>query len=303
VESVFSRLQKGLTKTRNGLVNGVTKVISKNKALDDDVLEQIEEILYSSDVGVETSEKIISELEAKKHKTKINDQKTIIELLQQQLVETLNVPYNPPEPVEPPYVISMVGVNGTGKTTTIGKLAYKYSKEDNSVLLAASDTFRAAAIEQLQIWANRAQVNCVHNVKGSDPASVAYDALVAAKSRQKDILIIDTAGRLHTKKNLMSELGKIHRVINKSHPGAPHEVLLVIDATTGQNGLYQARQFTQDIGVTGIIVTKLDGTAKGGIVFAIATELKIPIRYVGFGEKIDDLEKFDAKLFVEALFR
>ncbi len=304
MKTVFSKLYKGLTKTRTGLVDGITRTIGKRTRFDQDTLDELEELLILSDVGVETAEHLIEELEMRSQKKEIETTEDVLNLLKSHLVSIFDDADAEPSNINTdgkPKVISVVGVNGTGKTTTIGKLAHRFQQEGSSVILAAADTFRAAAIDQLEIWASRAGVDLIRNIQGSDPAAVAFDALKAAKSRQKDILIIDTAGRLHTKSNLMQELNKIHRILEREHPGAPHEVLLVIDATTGQNGLIQARQFARDAGVTGIALTKLDGTAKGGIVFSIAKKLGLPVRYVGVGEQLDDLQPFNPNEFVEAL--
>ena len=298
---VLSKFQKGLEKTRSNLVGGIQRVVSRGK-LDEDMLEELEETLLLSDVGFETTEEILEQLLEQSRKKNIATAQDIINLLREQLVQILTVD-QPDIKTQNPHVISVIGVNGTGKTTSIGKLAHLFLKEGQTVLLAAADTFRAAASEQLAIWAERVGADCIHREPGSDPASVAFDALRSAKSKNKDIVLIDTAGRLHTKSNLMQELSKIHRVIDREIPGAPHQVLLVVDATTGQNGLAQAKQFAKAVKVTGIILTKLDGTAKGGIVFSIAKQLDVPVQYIGLGEKIDDLQPFDAQQFVEALFK
>lgn len=300
---VFSKISKGLEKTKTGLVDSITTAV-RGKRISQNVLDELEEILILCDVGVATSEKIINDLfEKSKNSGQITEQE-IKNILKEDLTNVLlNVSKIDKSTLSKPHVISVVGVNGTGKTTTIGKLAYKLSRQGNKVLLAAADTFRAGAINQLEIWAKRSNTDIVQNLPGADPASVAYDALKAAIAREIDILVIDTAGRLHTKTNLMAELSKIHRVLKKQRPDAPHEILLVLDATTGQNGLSQAKQFTQMVDVTGIVLTKLDGTAKGGIIFSIANELKIPVKYIGLGEKIDDLADFEPHSFVEALFQ
>jgi len=305
VLKVISKFRKGLEKTKAGLVDGINKVISSARRIDDDMLEEVEELLILSDVGVETAEKIIEDLRRKSKETGATDASEIINTLKEELVSLFNQTGSEGINTDQkkPYVISIVGVNGTGKTTTIGKLAYRFRSDGKKVLLAAADTFRAAAIEQLEIWAKRAGADIVHTQAGADPAAVAFDAVKAAMARQVDILLIDTAGRLHTKTNLMEELAKIHRVLQKQIPGAPHETLLVMDATTGQNGLSQARKFAEAVNVTGIVLTKLDGTAKGGIVFSIIRELDIPVRYIGVGEQIDDIEEFDPNMFVEALFQ
>ena len=301
---LVSKLAKGLAKTKSNLVDGITRVVNQTSRIDEDVLEQIEEILILSDIGVETSEIIIDKIRSKSNELGSNTSESILDLVKQELIsffEQHSVSETPQN--LKPQVISIVGVNGTGKTTSIGKLANIFQKKGNKVLLAAADTFRAAAIDQLDIWAERSQVDIVHNKPGSDPASVAYDALQASIARNIDILLIDTAGRLHTKTNLMAELEKIHRILKRQISDAPHQVLLVIDATTGQNGLLQAKKFAESVDVSGIILTKLDGTAKGGIIFSIVKELKIPVCYIGFGEKIDDLAEFDPEQFVEALFQ
>ncbi len=301
--SVLSKLQKGLAKTRSDLVGGIARTLTRSPKIDEAALEELEEVLLSSDVGFETAEELIEQLRSK-DRSGLTTTDSVVEIFKAHLIELLDSTVQPPRPLPvPPQVISIIGVNGSGKTTTIGKLAYRLTREKKKVLLAAADTFRAGAIDQLAVWAKRAEADLVSSITGSDPAAVAFDAVRAAKNRQHDILIIDTAGRLHTKTNLMEELKKIHRVIQREIADAPHEVYLVIDATTGQNGLTQARQFAEAAQVTGIILTKLDGTAKGGIVLAITRELGLPIRYVGVGETIDDLELFDASQFVEALFR
>lgn len=306
VLGTLKKIQQGLYKTKNNLVDSLTRIMNQARGLDEQLLLDIEELLLLSDIGVGTTEVIIDNLRDRSRKTGAVSIEEVMSILKEDLLALLeSVPQDrgfPPMKGIKPFVISVVGVNGTGKTTCIGKLAYLYACENQKVLLAAADTFRAAAIEQLDVWKSRAGVDIIHSQSGADPASVAFDALKAAMSRQVDILLIDTAGRLHTKGNLMAELTKIHKVLGKQCPGAPHEIFLVIDATTGQNGLAQARKFAETGEVTGIIITKLDGTARGGIIFAITKELKIPVRYIGIGEKIDDLEPFDGPTFVEALF-
>ena len=300
--SVFNKFSKGLSKTKGGLVGGISHAV-RGRKIDEEMLEELEEQLILSDVGVETAEIIIEDLRDKARQKKAITEDDVIQVLKDELVKVLNEAVADAPPVsETPHVISIVGVNGTGKTTTLGKLAHRFAQQDQQVLMAAADTFRAAAVEQLGIWADRSNVEVIRNETGADPASVAFDALSAAIARKTDVLMIDTAGRLHTKANLMQELSKIHRVLGRQMPNAPHEILLVMDATTGQNGLSQAKQFSQAVHVTGIVLTKLDGTAKGGIVFSVAKELGIPVRYIGVGEQIDDLAEFDPKLFVEALF-
>lgn len=303
--SFIQKLQSGLQKTKTTLVEGLQRVIQQARGVDEEVLEQLEEQLLLSDVGYDTVEQIISHLRRRAREDGAFQADQVLAVLKKELNDQLKLvthgPLNPDR--AKPFVISIVGVNGTGKTTTVGKLAYALAKQDRKVLVAAADTFRAAAIEQLNIWRNRAGVDLIHAQPGADPAAVAFDALKAAMTRQLDVLLIDTAGRLHTKGNLMAELTKVHKVLERQCPGAPHEVLLVMDATTGQNGLAQAKEFAKAVPVTGLVITKLDGTAKGGIVFAIVRELSIPIRYIGLGEGIDDLEPFAAHDFIEALFQ
>jgi fused signal recognition particle receptor len=297
----FDRLKESLTKTRKSFIEKVESVFTGRK-IDDETLEELEEILIMSDVGTKASSEIMSVLREKAKSGEANDAVSVKELLKHEMTAVLGEP----EPLvvfgSKPFVILAVGVNGVGKTTTIGKLASRFRSQGLSVLLAAGDTFRAAAIEQLEIWAKRADTQFVKHQKNSDPAAVAFDAVVAAQSRGIDVVIVDTAGRLHTKSNLMEELKKVKRSIDKALPGAPHEILLVVDATTGQNALRQAELFNKVSGVTGIALTKLDGTAKGGIIFAIKKGLGIPVRLIGVGEGIDDLRDFDPKEFVEALF-
>ena len=292
---LFSRLGEGLKKTRNGFFKNVKRLLSFEK-MDSETLDEIEELLILSDMGSETVEEVVSAL---RERTKKGDKPT--EVLKNVLVEILDIPYESKE--AKPYVISVVGVNGTGKTTTIGKLSKIFSDNGKRVVLAACDTFRAAAVEQLRIWSDRSDVDFVSQGQGADSAAVAFDAVSHAVSKGKDVVVVDTAGRLHTRSNLMEELKKVHRVIGKAFPGAPHEVLLVIDATTGQNGLVQAKKFKEAVEVTGVVLTKLDGTAKGGIIFAIVKELGIPVRYIGVGERIDDLKPFSASEFVNALLQ
>jgi fused signal recognition particle receptor len=302
--NVISRLQKGLTKTRANLIDGITRVVSRARAIDEDFLEELEEQLILGDVGVNTAEEIIQDLRKKIKENGVNSPDEIIAVLRREMIAICeNSSEFTVNETPVPLVISIIGVNGTGKTTSIGKLAYRYRQQGKKVLLAAGDTFRAAAIEQLDVWASRAGAEIVRNRPGADPASVAFDALKACLARNFDVLIIDTAGRLHTKTNLMAELSKIHRVLDRHLPGAPHRVLLVMDASTGQNGLSQVKNFAESVNIDGIILTKLDGTAKGGIVFALARMFGIPVRYIGVGENIEDLEVFEPRTFVEALFR
>ena len=296
----FDKLKQGLAKTRKGLIEKVESIFSGRK-IDFETLEELEEALLTADLGVKATNEIVDYLKEKTKKGEIKDLFKIKEYLKLEMSSMLGEP----QPLiidKKPFVILAVGVNGVGKTTTIGKLSARLINEGKSVILAASDTFRAAAIEQLEIWSKRTGAQIVKHQSGSDPAAVAFDAIEAAKARGMDIVIVDTAGRLHTKNPLMEELKKVRRVIEKGIPSAPHEVLLVVDATTGQNALRQAEMFNNAIGVTGIALTKLDGTAKGGIIFAIRRELGIPIRFIGMGEGVEDLRDFEPKEFVEALF-
>lgn len=298
---LFEKLKAGLTKTRKGFVERVESIFNKGK-LDKETIEELEEALITSDVGIHAAQEIVAFLREKIKKGEIEDALSAREALKKEMVSLLGSS----APVvlfgEKPFVILTVGVNGVGKTTTIGKLASRFISQGHSVLLGASDTFRAAAIEQLEIWAKRSGSLLVKHQSGSDPAAVAYDAIQSARHKKIDIVIIDTAGRLHTKSPLMEELKKVRRVIEKAMPNAPQEILLVVDATTGQNALRQAQLFNEAIGITGVALTKLDGTAKGGIVFAIKKELNIPVRLIGVGEGIEDLRDFDSKEFVDALF-
>lgn len=298
---LFDQLKNGLAKTRKGFVEKVESIFSKGR-IDKETIEELEEALITSDVGIHAAQEIVNFLKEKIRKGEIEDTLSAKEALKKEMASLLGSS----APVvlfgERPFVILTVGVNGVGKTTTIGKLASRFTSEGHSVLLAASDTFRAAAIEQLEIWAKRAGASIVKHQSGSDPAAVAFDAIESARHKKIDVVIIDTAGRLHTKSPLMEELKKVKRVVQKAMPLAPQEVLLVVDATTGQNALRQAQMFDEAIGITGVALTKLDGTAKGGIVFAIKKELGIPVRLIGVGEGVDDLRDFDPKEFVEALF-
>jgi len=297
----FDKLKDKLTKTRQGFVEKVESIFTGRK-IDEATLEELEELLIISDVGTKATSEITSVIREKAQKGEANDAFSVRELLKREMTDILGnaqpiIPFG-----EKPFVILAIGVNGVGKTTTIGKLASRFHDQGLTVLLAAGDTFRAAGIEQLEIWANRADSQLVKHQSGSDPAAVAYDAVAAAKSRGIDVVIIDTAGRLHTKSNLMEELKKVKRAVGKALPEAPQETLLVVDATTGQNAIRQAELFNEAVGLTGIALTKLDGTAKGGIVFAIKKGLGIPVRLIGVGEGIEDLRDFDPKEFVEALF-
>ncbi len=300
---LLERLKRGIQKTRDGLVDRLEEVFAGQKAIDQELLEELEYVLITADVGVKTTSEILERIREKADRKELADPAQVRQLIRDHLLEVLRGADKPVAQVtEPPAVVLVVGVNGTGKTTTIGKLARRYKSDGRRVLLCAGDTFRAAAIEQLEIWGRRTGAEVIRQKPGADPSAVLYDALQAAKARKMDYVIADTAGRLHTKANLMAELEKMRRIAGRVVPGAPHEVLLVVDATTGQNGLEQARRFTETSGVTGIVLTKLDGTAKGGVVVAIARELNLPIRYVGVGEKVDDLVPFDAEKFVTSLF-
>jgi fused signal recognition particle receptor len=295
----FGRLKDRLSKTRKTFSDGLDKIFAGKKRVDDDLLEELEELLITSDIGIQTAVTLIEKISS----SKITDVVQIKSLLKDEILSILEPPASVPEKsVSSPKVIMVVGVNGTGKTTTIGKLAAKAGTSGKKVLIAAADTFRAAAIEQLMIWAERANADIVKHKEMADPAAVAFDAVEAASARGADMVLIDTAGRLHTKVNLMEELKKIKRTISKKIPDAPHEVLLVLDATTGQNALSQAQLFNDALGITALALTKLDGTAKGGIVISICNTLKIPLKYIGIGEKIEDLQEFDATRFVDALF-
>ncbi len=297
----FDRLKESLSKTRKSFIDKVESIFTGRK-IDEETLEELEEILIMSDVGTKAASEIISAIREKAKKGEVSDTDSVKDLLKKEMITILGDSQPLMISGSKPFVILAVGVNGVGKTTTIGKLASRFRTRGLSVILAAGDTFRAAGIEQLEIWAKRADTQFVKHQKGSDPAAVAYDAVVAARSRASDVVIVDTAGRLHTKINLMEELKKVKRTIEKAMPGAPHEILLVLDATTGQNALRQAELFNETIGITGIALTKLDGTAKGGIIFAIKKGLGIPVRLIGVGEGIDDLRDFEPGEFVEALF-
>ena len=297
----FERLKEGLAKTKKGLVEKVETLFTGRK-IDEESLEELEEILISADVGTKAVGEIMTTLREKARRGEVKDADSLKEALKKEMVLILGQSHPLVVQGNRPFVILAIGVNGVGKTTTIGKLANRFRLQGFSVLLAAGDTFRAAGIEQLEIWADRANAQFVMHKSGSDPAAVAFDAIEAARHREIDIVIIDTAGRLHTKSPLMEELKKVKRVIEKAMPGAPQEILLVVDATTGQNALRQADTFNQASGVTGIALTKLDGTAKGGIVFAIKKDLGIPVRLIGIGEGLDDLRDFNPEEFVEALF-
>jgi fused signal recognition particle receptor len=301
--SLLERLKAGVEKTRSGLVSALEDALEGKKNIDAGLLEDLEFTLISADIGVRTTEEILERIRQRVARHQLNDAAELKGLIREHLLEILAASERAPARVaEPPAVVLVVGVNGAGKTTTIGKLAKRFQSEHRSVLLCAADTFRAAAIEQLEIWGERTGSPVIRQNPGSDPSAVLFDALNAARARKVDYVIVDTAGRLQTKENLMAELEKMNRTAKKVIPDAPHEVLLVLDATTGQNGLEQARKFTESSGVTGIALAKLDGTAKGGIVVAIARELNLPIRYVGVGEKAEDLLPFDAEKFIASLF-
>ncbi|PSF05069.1 signal recognition particle-docking protein FtsY [Marinobacter fuscus] len=303
-ESVFARIKKGLSKTRAGFTGGLADLFSVGKKIDEDLLEEIETTLLMADVGVTATSEIIESLTEKLERNQLKDGDALRKALRDQLQGLLSGVTTPLDidTGKKPYVILMVGVNGVGKTTTIGKLTKKFQSEGKSVMLAAGDTFRAAAVEQLQVWGDRNNVPVVAQHTGADSASVIFDAIQSAQSRGVDVVIADTAGRLQNKDNLMNELSKVVRVMKKLDDAAPHEVMLVLDAGTGQNALSQAQVFQQAVGVSGITLTKLDGTAKGGIVFAIARQLQLPIRFIGVGEQAEDLRSFDAETFVDALF-
>lgn len=299
-EGFFHLLKKGLAKTRQILTTDIEDLFTGKRKIDSDFLEDLEELLITSDIGIRTTTALIETIS--KQSDKITSADELKEALKAELLKYLNPPF-PPKPIGvKPYIIMVVGVNGVGKTTTIGKLAARFRQEHKKVLIAAADTFRAAAVEQLSIWAERAGVEIIRHKDHADPSAVVFDSLEAAIARQHDIVIIDTAGRLHTKVNLMEELKKIQRTVAKRIPDAPHETLLVLDATTGQNAISQAKLFHEAIGVTGIALTKLDGTAKGGIVVSICNTMNIPIRYIGVGEHIEDLQDFNPEQFVKAMF-
>lgn len=298
---IFSKIKEGLKKTRTGIFGKINSVLNSFTKIDEELFEEIEEILIMGDVGVKTAEYICNELRAKVKKEGIKDPNEIQGLLNSIISDILSGGQNLNINTKPS-VILVIGVNGVGKTTTIGKMAAELQKQGKKVILAAADTFRAAAIDQLVIWADRAKVDIVKQNEGSDPAAVVFDAISAAKSRNADVIICDTAGRLHNKKNLMCELEKIKRIIDRELPDADKEVLLVLDATTGQNAVNQAREFKNIAGITGIVLTKLDGTARGGVVLAIKNDLDVPVKYIGVGEGIDDLQPFNPDEFTEALF-
>jgi fused signal recognition particle receptor len=299
----FRRLQERLQKTREQLSNRVDRLVFGKKTIDVDLLDELEEVLITSDLGVRTTQVLLQKVTERIKREELKDPAKLREHLREEIQGLLTVPSEPLDfQAARPFVIMVIGVNGVGKTTTIGKLAHQLKREGLKVMLAAADTFRAAAVEQLTLWAERVDVPIIRQKSGSDPSAVAFDAIDAALARDMDVVLLDTAGRMHTKINLMEELKKVQRVLTKKIPDAPHEVLLVLDASTGQNALSQARLFKEGIGVTGLILTKLDGTAKGGIVAAICDELKLPVRYIGIGETLEDLRPFDPEEFSHALF-
>jgi len=302
VAGFFAKLKEGLTKTRENFVEKIEVVFTGRKKIDEELYEELEEVLISSDIGVNTSFELVERLRKEVKIQKISEPSELTQVLQELITELLGKEETLNLAKQGPSVILVVGVNGVGKTTTIGKLANRLKKDGKRVIMAAGDTFRAAAIDQLEVWGERSGIEIIKHQEGADPAAVAYDAVQAAKSRDIDVVIVDTAGRLHNKVNLMEELRKVKRVIEREIPGAPHEVLLVLDATTGQNALQQAKTFQEVAGVTGIVLTKLDGTAKGGVVLGILGETQIPVKWIGIGEGIDDLRPFVPKDFAAALF-
>ncbi|MDO7787181.1 signal recognition particle-docking protein FtsY [Desulforamulus aquiferis] len=299
----FSRLKESLTKTRESFVEKIDQVVTGRKGIDEDLYEELEEVLIQADVGVNTAMTLVERVRKGVKARNVQEASRLKDIFQEELEYLMGEKITPINTnPEGPTVIMVVGVNGVGKTTTIGKMAHNYKAQGKKVLLAAGDTFRAAAIDQLEIWAGRVGVDLIKHQEGSDPGAVAYDAVHAARSRNVDVLLMDTAGRLHTKSNLMDELKKVYKIIAREMPGAPHEVLLVLDATTGQNALNQAKIFSEAVNVSGIALTKLDGTAKGGVVTAIVTEMAIPVKLIGIGEAMDDLRQFDPKDFIDALY-
>jgi len=303
IKGLFSRFREGLTKTRKSFSGRLLTLLAGRDTLDAQTMEELEAVLISADLGVSTTQSLLSHLKGRARQIRDKDTAPLVDVLKQELLSILikgegNLEVSSAKP----FVILIVGVNGVGKTTTIGKLAARFHGAGREVLLAAGDTFRAAAIDQLVVWGERVNADVIQHQAGADSAAVAHDAVVASVSRKTDVLMIDTAGRLHTKKNLMEELRKVKRVITRALPGSPHEVLLVLDASTGQNALVQARQFHEAVGVTGLVLTKLDGTAKGGVIVPIVQELGLPIRFIGLGEGVEDLQPFSASAFVDALF-
>ena len=301
----FEKLKKGLSKTHEGFVEQIDRLVLGQKTINQNLLDELEGLLFAADLGTKTSHQLIEGVRQGLKRGELEQPERVKEFIRQEILRTLQSGEKPLSidfSQTKPFVIMVVGVNGVGKTTTLGKIAYQYTSRGKKVLIGAADTFRAAAVEQLEIWAKRANSDLIKQSKGSDPSAVAFDTLHAAKARETDLVFIDTAGRLHTKVNLMEELKKLKRIISRESPGAPHEVLLVLDATNGQNAISQAKFFHEAIGVTGIALTKLDGTAKGGIIVGITEEFRIPIRYIGVGEGMDDLREFNASEFVQALF-
>ena len=301
----FEKLKNGLSKTHQGLVEQIDRLVLGKKTIDQDLLDELEGLLFAADLGVKASGQLIEGVHQGLKRGELKEPEKVRDFIKQEILRILQAGEKPLSidfSQIKPFVFMVVGVNGVGKTTTIGKIAHQYSSQGKKILIGAADTFRAAAVEQLQIWANRAGADLIKQSKGTDPSAVAFDSIHAAKARNIDLVFIDTAGRLHTKVNLMEEVKKVKRIIGRECPGAPHEVLLVLDATTGQNAISQAKLFNEAIGVTGIVLTKLDGTAKGGIIIGITQELNIPIRFIGVGEGIDDLREFNASEFVQALF-
>ncbi len=299
---IFSKLKSGLSKTRDSFVSGIDSIFSGFSEIDDDLYEELEEQLIMADIGMDTSMKIIEELQEKVKEEKIKEASACRTLLMDTIKDQMKVHEDAYEFEKKKSVVLFIGVNGVGKTTSVGKLAGQMKKDGKKVLLAAADTFRAGAIDQLKEWSGRAGVDIIAGQEGADPAAIVYDAVAAAKARNTDILLCDTAGRLHNKKNLMAELHKIYKIIENEYSDAHLETFIVVDGTTGQNALVQAKQFSEVADITGVVLTKLDGTAKGGIAIAIQSELNIPVKYIGIGEKIDDLQRFDAGEFVDALF-
>jgi len=298
----FDRLVQGLTKTRNNIVSGIDAIFSGFSHIDEDFYEELEEILIMGDLGVHATENILEDLRRKVKENHIKEPADCKQFLIDSIKEQMKVEETAYRFEEEKSVLLVIGVNGVGKTTTVGKLAGKFKAQGKKVVIAGADTFRAAAGEQLKEWANRSGVDMIGGPEGSDPGAVVFDATAAAKARNADVLIVDTAGRLHNKKNLMNELGKINRILEREYPDAYRETLIVLDATTGQNALVQAKEFAEVAGISGIVLTKMDGTAKGGIAVAIQSELGVPVKYIGVGESIDDLQKFDSDEFVNALF-
>jgi fused signal recognition particle receptor len=301
----FEKLKEGLSKTHQGFAEKIDQLFSGKKSIDQDFLDELEGLLFSADLGVKTSSHLIEGVQKGLKRGELQEPEKVKDFIKQEIFRILKSGERPLTidfSQTKPFLFMVVGVNGVGKTTTIAKIAHQYSSQGKKVLIGAADTFRAAAVEQLEVWAKRVGADLIKQSRGSDPSAVAFDSIHAAKARNIDLVFIDTAGRLHTKVNLMEELKKVRRIIARESPGAPHEVLLVLDATTGQNAISQAKFFNEAIGVTGIALTKLDGTAKGGIIIGITEELEIPIRYIGVGEGMDDLREFNASEFIQALF-